>query len=72
MEVVGYVLDVDENGRWTAILTESERNVLVVPSSTVETRSICVSKGDIVRHTPRHPVIAIANTDAMVAAYPDG
>ncbi len=39
--VVGFVLDVDPSGQWTTLLRESDRQLLVVPSESLTSRTPC-------------------------------
>ena len=61
--LIGYVLDVDQSGQWTTIMTESSREVVVVPSTTVMSRTVCTLEPHT-DTTPRWPVVPASASSA--------
>lgn len=59
---IGYVLDVDQSGQWTTILTEQERQITIIASENLLERSVCALAGQG-KYEPLQPVIDAAGDE---------
>ncbi len=62
--LVGYVLDVDQSGRWTTLMDDAGRAVQIVPSDSIGGRRLCSLPGQTA-YTPYFPLVRPASGGAI-------